>query len=55
MCGFTGHGFMMAPVVGEIVARYLVQGKEHPVLSRWSPGRFDDPDYTGRGETMIIG
>lgn len=55
MCGFTGHGFMMAPVVGEIVARNLVQGKDHPVLIRWSPGRFDDPSYTGRGETMIIG
>ncbi|MGH1343187.1 MAG: NAD(P)/FAD-dependent oxidoreductase [Nannocystales bacterium] len=55
ICGFTGHGFMMAPVIGEIVARNLVHGKDHPVLTHWSPGRFDDPNYTGRGETMIIG
>ncbi len=55
MCGFTGHGFMMAPVVGELVARRLVRGETHPVFERWSPARFDDPNYTGRGETMIIG
>jgi len=55
VCGFTGHGFMMAPVVGELVARHLLGRETHPVFARWNPGRFDDPGYTGKGETMIIG
>ncbi len=54
VCGFTGHGFMMAPAVGRLLARWLVTDESHPMLGRWDPCRFRD----GRGhrrEDMIIG
>ena len=59
VCGFTGHGFMMAPVVGEIVAGLVGTGVHNPLfrqaLERWDPARFDDPNRVARGEDMIIG
>jgi sarcosine oxidase subunit beta len=54
ICGFTGHGFMMAPAVGKLVAELLATGKRHPMLDRWDPARFARGD-TGRREDMIIG
>lgn len=55
LCGFTGHGFMMAPVVGELLAKWIAHDDRHPVFEGWRPDRFTDPDYDGQGETMIIG
>jgi sarcosine oxidase subunit beta len=54
VCGFTGHGFMMAPSVGRIVARLIARGERHPMLERWDPGRFAHGAPTRR-EDMIIG
>jgi sarcosine oxidase subunit beta len=54
VCGFTGHGFMMAPVVGRILARFIAKGERHPMLERWSPDRFRD-GVIRRREDMIIG
>ncbi len=54
VCGFTGHGFMMAPAVGRILARYLATGERHPMLDRWDPSRFRS-GQSGRREDMIIG
>lgn len=54
VCGFTGHGFMMAPAVGRLLARYLADGTAHPMLARWDPGRFAAGSATRR-EDMIIG
>ncbi len=54
MCGFTGHGFMMAPAVGRLVARWLARGEDHPMLARWDPGRFTRGPIQRR-EDMIIG
>jgi sarcosine oxidase subunit beta len=54
VCGFTGHGFMMAPVVGQIVARWLARDERHPMLDRWDPARFSRGD-SQRREDMIIG
>lgn len=53
MSGFMGHGFMMAPVMGEIFARWLVRGKERELFERWNLRRFAQ----GRllRETMILG
>ena len=44
-CGFSGHGFMQAPAVGEICAG-LVLGRQ-PVfdVSALRPGRFKSGDY----------
>jgi sarcosine oxidase subunit beta len=54
LCGFTGHGFMMAPAVGRIVARWLARGEAHPMLARWDPARFS-AGRAQRREDMIIG
>ena len=32
LCGFMGHGFMMAPFVGQMMAEYLVHGKHADVV-----------------------
>jgi sarcosine oxidase subunit beta len=54
LCGFTGHGFMMAPAVGRMLARAIALGDRHPMLERWSPARFASGP-TKQREDMIIG
>ncbi len=54
LCGFTGHGFMMAPAVGLMMAELLAHGTHHPMLDRWDPTRFARGD-SRRHEDMIIG
>ena len=53
--GFMGHGFMMAPVVGKLIAEHIASGgRSHvPMFERWNLRRFKE----GRllSETMIIG
>jgi sarcosine oxidase subunit beta len=38
--GFSGHGFMLAPAVGRIVADALADGAPDPALDVLSPARF---------------
>lgn len=54
MCGFTGHGFMMAPAVGKLVAAWMADETIHPMLERWDPSRFERGEVSRR-EDMIIG
>lgn len=54
VCGFTGHGFMMAPAVGRILADLVVNQRRHPMLARWDPNRFA-AGASHRREDMIIG
>jgi sarcosine oxidase subunit beta len=56
VCGFRGHGFMMAPVVARHLAAHLQGGAAHEFLSAWTPARFATgaPPRTG-GEDMFIG
>jgi sarcosine oxidase subunit beta len=53
LSGFMGHGFMMAPVVGQRVAACIARGTSGELFERWSLNRF----ATGRllKEGMIIG
>jgi sarcosine oxidase subunit beta len=53
LSGFMGHGFMMAPVVGQRVAALIARGTRDEIFERWSLSRF----ATGRllKEGMIIG
>lgn len=39
--GFVGHGFMMAPFVGEIYAEWLAGGPRHEIFDRWLLSRFE--------------
>lgn len=51
--GFMGHGFMMAPVMGRLLAENIARGTRLPMFDRWSLRRFKE----GRllSESMIIG
>ena len=40
--GFSGHGFMLAPAVGRIVADAVVDKDNIGVLEIFDPGRFDE-------------
>jgi sarcosine oxidase subunit beta len=57
VCGFGGHGFMMAPVVARHYAAYLDGGTPHPFFTAWRADRFGTggaPPAADR-EEMIIG
>ncbi len=41
-CGFVGHGFMMAPIVGKLYAEWLTGGTPHEIFSRYTLSRFMD-------------
>jgi sarcosine oxidase subunit beta len=51
--GFMGHGFMMAPVIGKLMAQHIAEGTPLPMFDRWALRRFKE----GRllSESMIIG
>ena len=51
--GFVGHGFMMGPAMGELMAKYLVGKERHEIIDRFNLRRFAE----GRldQETFIIG
>ncbi len=42
-CGFVGHGFMMAPIVGKLYGEWLTGGAQHEIFERYTlaslPGR----------------
>lgn len=52
-CGFVGHGFMMAPVVGKHYALHLAGEATHELFRRWRPSRFGEG--VAEREEMNIG
>jgi sarcosine oxidase, subunit beta len=52
-CGFVGHGFMMAPVMGELYADWLTGGPRHEVFDQCRLSRFADGSLAR--EEMILG
>lgn len=51
--GFMGHGFMMAPIMGELLAKYLLFGEEKELFERWNLRRYREGKLLR--ETMILG
>jgi sarcosine oxidase subunit beta len=51
--GFMGHGFMMAPIVGKLIADLLKDDITTPLLERWNLRRFAEGKLLS--EAMIIG
>jgi sarcosine oxidase, subunit beta len=41
-CGFVGHGFMMAPILGKLYAEWLTGSAPHEILTRYTLDRFAD-------------
>jgi len=52
-CGFVGHGFMMAPVIGKLYAEWLTGGAKHEVFEQCRLSRF--AEGTVEREDMILG
>jgi sarcosine oxidase, subunit beta len=55
VCGFRGHGFMMAPVVARYYAAYLAGDSPHPFFATWRADRFARGGAGGDREQMFIG
>lgn len=51
--GFVGHGFMMAPIVGKLLADYIVDEKCPPLFQDWHLRRYREGKLLS--ESMIIG
>lgn len=51
--GFMGHGFMMAPVVGKLIAQHIAERNDLPMFERWNLRRFKEGSQLS--ESMIIG
>jgi sarcosine oxidase, subunit beta len=51
--GFMGHGFMMAPIIGKLIAELVNDGTITPLLERWNLRRFAEGKLLS--EAMIIG
>ncbi|HEU4729664.1 MAG TPA: FAD-binding oxidoreductase [Kofleriaceae bacterium] len=39
-CGFVGHGFMMAPIIGKLYSEWLTGATPHEIFSRFTLDRF---------------
>jgi sarcosine oxidase subunit beta len=51
--GFMGHGFMMAPVMGKLIAEHIAKQTHLPMFDRWNLRRFAEGKLLS--EAMIIG
>jgi len=51
--GFMGHGFMIAPIMGELLAKHLLHGEERELFERWNLRRYREGKLLS--ESMILG
>jgi sarcosine oxidase subunit beta len=51
--GFMGHGFMMAPVMGKLLAEHIATGATSEMFERWNLRRFKEGKLLS--EAMILG
>jgi len=47
--GFSGHGFMQAPAIGEALAQLLIFGESNINLAPLRPGRFEEGPVSHEG------
>jgi sarcosine oxidase subunit beta len=52
--GFSGHGFMHSPVVGELLSEWLVDGAPTLDLSALRPERFDEGADASETEATVF-
>ena len=51
--GFSGHGFMLSPMVTKLLTEYIVNGKESEILNRLTLDRFKGKDIIQ--EVSVVG
>jgi sarcosine oxidase subunit beta len=54
-CGFVGHGFMMAPIVGKLYGEWLTGAAPHEIFERYTLGRFAGGAVVHEKEDFNIG
>jgi sarcosine oxidase subunit beta len=54
-CGFVGHGFMMAPILGKLYGEWLTGGDPHEIFARYTLARFSGGAAAGEKEDFNIG
>lgn len=52
-CGLAGHGFMIAPMAGQLIAELITKGQTSLDIRKFRLGRFAEGDV--EPETMVIG
>lgn len=52
-CGLAGHGFMIAPMAGQLIAELITTGKPSLDIRKFRLSRFAEGDV--QQETMVIG
>ena len=53
ICGFSGHGFMLGPVSGKRMARYITTGEPDDIISSLSLDRFENGDI--QADAFVVG
>ena len=51
--GFSGHGFMLAPMVARLLSEYIIDGTSSPVLERLNVIRFQHAGF--EHERSVVG
>jgi sarcosine oxidase subunit beta len=54
-CGFVGHGFMMAPIIGKLAADWLTGAGKHEIFERYTLARFHGGPAPSEKEDFNIG
>ena len=52
--GFSGHGFALAPLVGEIVAGLLLDGTARYPIAAFDPARFGSPGAVSETRSALL-
>ncbi len=53
ICGFSGHGFMLGPVTGMRMARFITSGQQDDIITSLSLDRFEKGDLQADG--FVVG
>ena len=53
ICGFSGHGFMLGPVAGRRMARYITTGQPDQIIENLSMDRFERGDI--QADAFVVG
>ncbi len=53
--GFVGHGFMMAPIIGQLYAEWLGGGTKHEIFDLYKLARFTSGEDSAPKEDFNIG
>ncbi len=53
ICGFSGHGFMLGPMVARRMAGFITTGREDPIITSLSLARFAGGDL--QADAFVVG